>query len=185
VADDPFFPQPRAKGSYREPAQRELVVTDAKADEPKSHEPTESDEPVREKPVITRPLRPEEMPPSVRKEPRTGRIAEEEQHFWRNHSLVARYPRSFAALLTLIGAVSTWDSMWTLMHGGFYSRRALFGPPMLAAGLFPLICGFPSHPTEGNPRWWKIGYGVTFGIGVLGGVILTYYLAYAASRFGR
>ncbi len=172
MADDPFFPQPRAKGSYREPAQRELVVTGTQSagDEVKA--------------TIMRPLHLEEVPPSVKKEPRMGRIAEEEQRFWGSQSLVARYPRTFAALLTVIGAVSTWDSVWTLMHGGFYSKRALLGPPMLAAGIFPLIFGFPSDPDEGNPRWWKIGYGVTFGVGVLGGAMLVYYLANATTGFG-
>ncbi len=182
MADDPFFPQPRAKGSYREPAQRELVVPDVQKEAE-----TKVDAPAPEavKPVITRPLHPEEMPPSVKKEPRLGRLAEEEQRFWRSHSLVARYPRAFALVLTMLGALSTWSSVDTLLHGGFYTRAALFGPPMLGAGIFPLVFGFPSHPTEGNPRWWKIGYGVTFGVGCICGVMLVYYLAAGTTGFGR
>ncbi len=66
MADDPFFPQPRAKGSYREPAQRELVVTET-GTEPE--EKGEGKAKVEAKAEIMRPLHPEEVPPSVKKEP--------------------------------------------------------------------------------------------------------------------
>jgi len=180
VGDDPFFPQPRAKGSYREPATVDLLVHDRR--EEATAEEKSSDE---KKPVINRPLHPDEMPPSVKKEPAIGNVAREEQRFWRSHSLIAKYPRAFALVLTLIGAFSTWASVDTLMNGGYYTRAALFGPPLLGAGVFPLIFGFPSHPTEGNPRSWKIGYGVSFGVGCFCGVLLMYYLAVATRGFGH
>ncbi len=185
MADDPFFPQPRAKASYREAAQRELVVNDAPAEDAKAEDAPSADVIAAQKPVVGRPLLPEELPPSVKKAPKLGLIALEEQQFWGRQSLVARYPRVFAGVLTIIGALSTFDSVWTLTHGGFYSQRALFGPPMLAAGIFPLIFGFPNDAEEGNPRWWKIGYGVTFGMGVLLGFMFVYSLTAATTAVGR
>jgi hypothetical protein len=176
MADDPFFPQPRAKGSYREPAARELVVNEPRQDT--AQEPVAA---AQQQPVITRPLAPEEMPPSVKKAPKLGSVAEEEARFWGGQSFLARYPRACAAVVFGLGVLSTYDSLHTLWHGGFYSRRALFGPPILAAGLFPMLFGFPHDPVEGNPRWWKIAYGVTFGVGCILGVVLFHYLTNGAS----
>jgi len=173
--DQPFFPSPRAKGSYREPGRRTLVVHDP-VPEPEEPKPI----------VVNRAVSPPESGrPNLGAraelgggEPSAFTFVAAERAYWDRYRAFARRPRVFGAGLTLLGGVLSYEDVHTLLYGGWYTRAAFVGPLALCAGIFPLIFGFPiEHEAGGPPPWWRIGYGTMIGIGAIAGAFLTIVLA--------
>jgi hypothetical protein len=152
VSDAPFFPPPKKKDAYREPAPKPAASLDLLP------------QPERKPIVVARAI--EEDAPLTREE-KAGELvdaARTERGFWERHSFWANYPRATGAILTVVGGILSVP-----LFGGFVTRGSSVGLFLLMTGLWSLVAGYPVERDGRFPRWWALGL---FAAWAIGGVVL-------------
>jgi hypothetical protein len=166
LSDDPFFPKPRAKGGYREPA-----------DVPRVHELEDAGpaEPPKRVVVVTR-----AEEPAAAENRRVVEDAEaeslrtvmrKERAYWNRYSALRNHPRKIGGLLAFVGGALLYGELET--RGGVYTKAAFVGPLALITGIFLLAFGMPVDEHGLPPDAWKARFGVAIGLGiVIAGIVV-------------
>jgi hypothetical protein len=169
--DDAYFPKPRAKGGYREPA-----------DAPRVHELEEAAAPV-EPPkrvvVVTRAQEPAEAERLRVAEDANAEslrtVIRKERAYWNRYSTLKNHPRKVGGFLALLGGALVWGELQT--RGGLYTKAAFVGPLALTTGIFLLAFGMPLDANGLPPDAWKTRFGVAIGMGIVLAVLFVLMIA--------
>jgi hypothetical protein len=172
--DDAYFPKPRAKGGYREPA-----------DAPRVHELEDAGaeagaEPPKRVVVVTRAQEPLEaerrrvVDDASAESLRT--VMRKERAYWDRYSALRNHPRKIGGLLAGLGGALVWGELAT--NGGLYTKAGFIGPLAFTTGLFLLVFGMPVDANGLPTDSWKTRFGIAIGLGIVLGMLVVGVIAH-------